>query len=35
VWTGLDASGSEQGPMAGCCEHGNELSIKGSEEFVD
>jgi len=21
---GLDASGSGQGPMAGCCEHGNE-----------
>jgi len=21
---GLDASGSEEGPVAGCCEHGNE-----------
>jgi hypothetical protein len=30
---GLDASGSGNGPMAGCCEHGNETpgSIKGGE----
>jgi hypothetical protein len=29
----LGASGSGQGPMAGCCEHGNEPSgsIKGKE----
>jgi hypothetical protein len=33
---GLDAHGSGQGPVAGPCEHGNELSgsIKGSE-FLD
>jgi hypothetical protein len=32
----LDASGSGQGPAAGCCEHGNEPmgSIKGSG-FLD
>jgi hypothetical protein len=32
----LDASGSGQGPVAGCCEHGNEPSgsIKGGE-FLD
>jgi len=32
----LDASGSEQGPLAECCEHGNEPSgsTKGGE-FVD
>jgi hypothetical protein len=23
---GLDSSGPGQGPVAGCCEHGNELS---------
>jgi hypothetical protein len=30
---GLDASGSGQGPEAGCCEHGNEPpgSIEGGE----
>jgi hypothetical protein len=30
---GLDSSGSGQGPVAGCCEHGNDLSsvIKGGE----
>jgi hypothetical protein len=30
---GLDASGSAQGPVAGCCEHRNEPSdsIKGRE----
>jgi hypothetical protein len=33
---GLDSSGSGQGPVAGCCEHGNEPSgsIKGGE-FLD
>jgi hypothetical protein len=33
---GVDASGSEQGPVTGPCEHGNEPSdsIKG-EEFLD
>jgi hypothetical protein len=33
---GLDASGSGQEPMAGCCEQGNEPSgsIKG-REFID
>jgi hypothetical protein len=33
---GLDLSSSGQGPLAGCCEHGNEPSgsIK-DEEFVD
>jgi hypothetical protein len=33
---GLNSSGSGQGPVAGCCEHGNELpgSIKGGE-FLD
>jgi hypothetical protein len=33
---GLDASGTELGPVAGCCEHGNELSgsIKVGE-FLD
>jgi hypothetical protein len=33
---GQDASASRQGPVVGCCEHGNELpgSIKGGE-FVD
>jgi hypothetical protein len=33
---GLVASGLGQGPVAGCCEHGNELSgsIKGGE-FID
>jgi hypothetical protein len=33
---GLDSSGSRQGPVAGCCEDGNEPagSIKG-EEFLD
>jgi hypothetical protein len=24
---GLDASGSRQGPVAGCCEHGNEALV--------
>jgi hypothetical protein len=35
-WEGLDSSGSGQGPVAGCCEHGNEPSgsIKGGE-FLD
>jgi len=35
-WTGLDASGSGQRPVAGCCEHGNgpSCSIKGGE-FCD
>jgi hypothetical protein len=30
-------SGSGQGPVPGCCEHGNELSgsIKGGEGFLD
>jgi hypothetical protein len=30
---GLDSSGSGQGPVAGCCEHGNALlsSIKGGK----
>jgi len=30
---GLDASGSRQGPVAGCCEHSKEPSgpIKGGE----
>jgi len=34
-WCGLDVSCSVQGPVAGCCEHGNEFSgsIKG-EEFL-
>jgi hypothetical protein len=33
---GLDSSGSVQGPVAGCCEHGHKHSgyIKG-EEFLD
>jgi hypothetical protein len=33
---GLDSSGSGQGPVAGCCEHGNELSgsIKGKDKVV-
>jgi hypothetical protein len=33
---GLDASGSIWGPVADCCEHGNELSgsIK-SREFLE
>jgi hypothetical protein len=33
---GLNASGSAQGPLAGCCEYGNEPSgsIKGGE-FLD
>jgi hypothetical protein len=33
---GLDSSGSGQGPVAGCCEHGNEPSdsIKGGG-FLD
>jgi len=33
---GLDASGSGQGPVVGCCEHGNETSgsVKGGE-FLD
>jgi hypothetical protein len=33
---GLDASGLEQGPVAGCCEHGDEPSgsIKGGA-FLD
>jgi hypothetical protein len=32
---GLDASGSVEKPVVGCCEHGNEAldSIKG--EFLD
>jgi hypothetical protein len=32
----LDASGSGQGPVAACCENGNELSgsVKGGE-FLD
>jgi hypothetical protein len=35
-WCGLDACSSGSGPVAGCCEHGNEPSgsIKGGE-FVD
>jgi hypothetical protein len=30
---GLDSSGPEQGPVVGCCEHGNKHSgsIKGGE----
>jgi hypothetical protein len=34
--SGLDSSGSEWGPVAGSCEHGNEPSgsIKG-REFLD
>jgi hypothetical protein len=30
---GVDSSGTGQGPIAGCCEHGNEPSdsIKGGE----
>jgi hypothetical protein len=33
---GLDASGSGKGPVAGCCEHGNEPSdfIK-REEIIE
>jgi len=33
---GLDSYGSGQGPVAGCCEHGNKPSgsIK-DEEFLD
>jgi hypothetical protein len=33
---GLDSSGSGQGPVAGCCEHGDKHSdsMKG-EEFLD
>jgi hypothetical protein len=33
---GIDAFGSEQGPVTGSCEHGNKLSgsIK-REEFLD
>jgi hypothetical protein len=33
---GLDASGSEQVPVASCCEYGNEPSgsVKG-EKFLD
>jgi len=32
----MDSCGSRQGPVAGCCEHDNELSgsIKGGE-FLD
>jgi hypothetical protein len=34
--SGLDACGSGKGPVAGSCEHGNELSdsMKGGE-FLD
>jgi hypothetical protein len=33
---GVDSSGSGEGPLADCCEHGNETSgsIKGGE-FLD
>jgi hypothetical protein len=33
--SGLDASGSGYGPVAGSCEHGNEhsVSIKGEESL--
>jgi hypothetical protein len=32
-WCGVDSSGSEYGPVASCCEHGNEPAgyIKGGE----
>jgi len=33
---GLDSYGSGQGPVAGCCEHGNErLGRITSWEFID
>jgi hypothetical protein len=33
---GLDDSRSGQGPVAGCCEHGNEpLGSKKGGEFLD
>jgi hypothetical protein len=34
---GLDSSGSGQGPVADCCEHGNEpyVSIKGREFILE
>jgi hypothetical protein len=33
---GLDLSGSGQGPVAGYCEHGNELSVSiKAGEFLD
>jgi hypothetical protein len=31
---GVDSAGSVQGPMAGCCERGDERSGSGSAEFV-
>jgi hypothetical protein len=32
---GLDSSGSEYGPVAGSCEHGNEPAVSISGEFID
>jgi hypothetical protein len=37
---GLDSCGSVYGPVAGCCEHGNEPSVsikggRGGVEFLD
>jgi hypothetical protein len=33
---GMDSSGSESGPVAGCCEHDNEhLGYIKDEEFID
>jgi hypothetical protein len=33
---GLDASGSEQGPVAGCCKHGKEPSASTTVgKFLD
>jgi hypothetical protein len=32
---GLDASGSVQGPVTGCCEHSNEPSGSTKGEFLD
>jgi hypothetical protein len=31
---GMDLSGSEWGPVAGCCEHGDEPSGSGATELV-
>jgi hypothetical protein len=31
---GVDSTGSGQGPVAGCCERGNEPSSSGSTELV-
>jgi hypothetical protein len=33
-WGGVDSVGSEQGPVAGFCEHGNEPSDSGATELV-